>query len=64
MSTENTTKAGIGFPALLGLAFIILKLCKVVDWSWWVVLAPFWLPVGVFVVGFLIWLIYIIIYKK
>ena len=32
------------FPilGLLGLAFIVLKLCGVINWSWWWVLAPFW----------------------
>ena len=39
------TKVNIGFPSLLGLAFIILKLCKVITWSWLWVLAPFWILV-------------------
>lgn len=29
---------------LLGVAFVVLKLCKVIAWSWWWVLAPFWFP--------------------
>jgi hypothetical protein len=35
---------------LLGVAFVILKLCKVIDWSWVWVTMPFWvLPaIGVF----------------
>jgi hypothetical protein len=34
---------GIGFlPTILGISFIILKLCNVIGWSWWWVLAPFW----------------------
>lgn len=35
----------ISFPFLLGLVFIILKLCKVIAWSWWWITAPFWIPV-------------------
>ncbi len=27
---------------ILGVAFIVLKLCGVIAWSWWWVLAPFW----------------------
>lgn len=27
---------------LLGIAFIILKLCDVINWSWWLVTLPFW----------------------
>ncbi len=28
---------------VLGIVFIVLKLCGVIDWSWWWVLAPFWI---------------------
>lgn len=27
---------------LLGIAFIVLKLCNVINWSWWLVTLPFW----------------------
>lgn len=27
---------------LLGVAFVVLKLCHVIDWSWWWVLLPFY----------------------
>ena len=30
----------IGFFPLLGVVFIILKLCGVIAWSWWLVLLP------------------------
>ena len=33
---------GIGMTGLLQIAFIVLKLCKVINWSWWWVLAPTW----------------------
>lgn len=28
---------------LLTIAFVVLKLCKVIDWSWWWVLSPLWI---------------------
>lgn len=34
-------------PALLLVAFIVLKLCKVIAWSWWWILAPAWMPVAI-----------------
>ena len=37
----------MGFSSALGLAFIVLKLCGVINWSWWGVLAPFYVPVVV-----------------
>lgn len=39
---------GIGVPGLLGIVFIVLKLCGVISWSWWWVLAPFWIPFVLF----------------
>ena len=36
--------SGVSFMSLLGLLFIGLKLGGIIFWSWWWVLAPFWLP--------------------
>lgn len=36
---------GIGFLSLLGLAFIILKLVGIINWSWWLVLLPLYVPI-------------------
>lgn len=32
----------INYLSILGIVFITLKLCNVIDWSWLWVLAPFW----------------------
>lgn len=34
----------VSFMGLLGLLFIALKLCSVIDWSWWLVLLPIYGP--------------------
>jgi hypothetical protein len=39
---ESNTSGGVGMTGLLQVAFIVLKLCKIIDWSWWWVLAPTW----------------------
>lgn len=44
-SNNSSKSAGIGFLGLLTICFIVLKLCKVIDWSWWYVLAPLWAPI-------------------
>lgn len=46
MSTNNNSTGGIGFCGLLSIVFIILKLTHFIDWSWWWVLSPLWLPVA------------------
>lgn len=51
---------GIGPVGLLGIAFVIMKITGAITWSWWWVLAPFWIPVCIGIVllcvsGVLIW---------
>ena len=45
-SRNNSTvvTGGIGPVSLLGIVFVVLKLVGVISWSWWWVLAPFWVP--------------------
>ncbi len=31
---------------MLTIVFIVLKLTKTIDWSWWWVLSPLWISVG------------------
>ncbi len=50
--SDNNAKAtasasGIGFTGLLTIAFIVLKLCHIIDWSWWWVLSPIWISVAI-----------------
>jgi hypothetical protein len=41
-------------PNYLLYIFLTLKLCKVITWSWWWVLAPLWIP---FIIGLIIFII-------
>lgn len=43
---NNAGSRGIGVTGLLQVAFIVLKLCGVIDWSWLWVLAPTWISVA------------------
>lgn len=45
MSDTNARSGGIGFCGLLTIVFIVLRLTDVIDWDWWWVLAPLWVPV-------------------
>lgn len=50
MSKEVNVQT-VGFPALLFLVFLVLKLTNVIDWSWWWVTSPLW--VGLLVIPIL-----------
>ena len=43
MENKNVNIHFPRFSTLLGLAFIILKLCGVITWSWIWILAPIWI---------------------
>jgi hypothetical protein len=51
--SSSSSSSGIGVVGLLGVAFIVLRLTHVIAWSWWWVLAPFWLTTAL-VIGFLL----------
>jgi hypothetical protein len=46
--SENNKKVvfkfGTSFTSLLTVLFIGLKLTNYIDWSWWWVISPIWLP--------------------
>lgn len=45
MSKSSSSSSGIGFSGLLLIAFIVLKLIGVINWSWWWVLSPLWISI-------------------
>ncbi len=54
---EESSRRGIGFLSILTLIFITLKLLKKIDWSWWWVLSPIWIPICVWILIIIIVLI-------
>lgn len=53
MSKESSgSSGGIGFAGLLTIVFIVLKLTNYIDWSWWWVLSPLWIPLAIVVAIF------------
>ena len=50
----NNTNTALSLDSILTIVFVILKLTKVIDWSWWWVLSPIW-------IAFILWLVPVII---
>lgn len=44
-----------GLPMILFIVFLILRLCKVIAWSWWWVTSPLW-------IGFILVIILFVLY--
>ena len=58
MSNSNSSSSsGTGVLGLLGVVFVTLKLCKVIDWNWWYVTMPFWGGLVLIIVALTVWLI-------
>lgn len=49
MDKNSSISGGVGLDVVLFVVFLVLKLCNVIDWSWWWVTAPLWIPVALFV---------------
>ena len=50
MSSTANAIVGTGPLDLLTIVFVVLKLCKVIDWSWWWVFSPIWIPFAIIIV--------------
>ena len=65
MNTNDNNEGS--FSALIipvtTLVFVILKLTHVVDWSWWWVLSPLWIPFAILLV-IIIFALLIITWKE
>jgi hypothetical protein len=61
--SDKTTHYGLSFTELLLIVFIVLKLTGVINWSWWWVLSPLWISLGIVVVILIGFGIYWIIKK-
>lgn len=51
-NNNSSSRGGINVGGILGIVFVVLKLCGIIHWSWLWVLSPFW-------IGFLLWVIVI-----
>ena len=53
MKKESSLRIGCGIlsavmlAALLTVVFVTLKLCNVINWSWWWVISPFWIYIAI-----------------
>jgi hypothetical protein len=59
MANSNSNSNGLGLGTILFLIFLVLKLTNYIDWSWWWVTAPLWIPLIILGVVGLIALFYI-----
>lgn len=47
-------ESSLGLPTILFLIFLVLKLCKVINWSWLWVFSPLWISAIIWLIVFII----------
>ena len=58
LSKTETSILRFNYPVMIFIMFLILKLTDNIDWSWWWVTSPLWIPVALvlgaaIVIGFI-----------
>jgi hypothetical protein len=51
-NNKSNSSNGLGLGMILFLIFMTLKLTDNIDWSWWWVTSPLWIPVVILLVVF------------
>jgi len=51
---NNSNNKGMSVLGVLQIIFIVLKCFKVITWSWWLVLIPLWVEIGVIAIVLII----------
>ena len=59
MANTSNSSNGLGVGTILFLIFMVLKLTNYIDWSWWWVTAPLWIPILIIGIVGLIALFYL-----
>jgi len=61
MDKQQAKNGGITLNVILFLIFLVLKLTEQIDWSWWWVTAPLWLPTVIVLTIALVFLVLVAI---
>lgn len=57
--SNTASNSGISFGGLLFIVFLVLKLTGYIDWSWWWIFSPFWIPLGILAIGLIVYWAYL-----
>ena len=46
MSNSSGKHSWLGVTGVVQIVFIVLKLCNLINWSWWLVFIPLWIDLA------------------
>lgn len=58
LNKQSSVNSGVSLVTVLVIVFTTLKLTNNINWSWWWVFSPYWLPIVIvfsilFIIGFI-----------
>ena len=56
---KHRSNSGLSITDVLQIVFIVLKCLGLIDWSWWVVLIPLWINLGLIIIYRVSWIIHL-----
>lgn len=56
-TTSNNGSRGMSMLGVLQVVFIVLKVLNLITWSWWAVLIPLWIELGLIAIAIIYLLI-------
>ena len=62
INNKQTVTTSFPIASILAIVFVVLKLTNNVDWSWWWVLSPLWIPLAIIAILFAV--IFILLFVK
>jgi hypothetical protein len=62
--TGHSGNATADLVEILLVVFVVLKLCGLIDWSWWWVLSPLWITAAIAVVSLVVLGLFLLVEKR
>jgi len=59
--TVIVKSGGVSLGVVLFVVFLVLKLVGTIDWSWWWVTAPLWIPAALGISIFIVIFVFVVI---
>ena len=61
INSNQTVTTSFPIASILTIVFVVLKLTNHITWSWWWVVSPIWIPLGLIAILFVIIFIFLFI---
>ena len=61
INSNQTVTTSFPIASILTIVFVVLKLTNNISWSWWWVVSPLWIPLGLIAILFVIVFIFLLI---